>query len=165
MPELSVESLPIDVLRDLLQHVGVEAVEEIELGEVLFAKTRQISDAFGWPYLAMASGFDARVADSAKLMKARMRGLEVAPIVVDFSGRIDGRALPLQPIWLGFALDTVFYALLSSLLWWAFARGPSDFLRFIRRKRGLCPACGYRVGDSPVCTECGKAVPRGSVLH
>ena len=27
-----------------------------------------------------------------------------------------------------------------------------------RRKRGLCPACAYPIGTSPVCTECGAAI-------
>ncbi len=27
-----------------------------------------------------------------------------------------------------------------------------------RIKNGLCPACGYHVGTSPICTECGKPV-------
>jgi hypothetical protein len=34
--------------------------------------------------------------------------------------------------------------------------------RSLRVKRGLCPACAYPVGVSPVCTECGGCV-RGAV--
>jgi hypothetical protein len=32
-------------------------------------------------------------------------------------------------------------------------------LRHSRIKPGLCPACAYPVGSSPVCTECGKPLP------
>jgi hypothetical protein len=34
-----------------------------------------------------------------------------------------------------------------------------------RIKRGLCPTCAYPVGDSPLCTECGKPVtPRSRAV-
>jgi hypothetical protein len=65
-----------------------------------------------------------------------------------------GTALPLQPLWPGFGINTIFCA---ALLWLPFAA----FGRIRRRrriKRGLCPACAYPVSDSAVCTECGKAV-------
>ncbi len=60
--------------------------------------------------------------------------------------------LPLRPIWPAFAVNTLFYA---ALLWSPFA-----LRRIIRVKRGLCPACGYPMGESAVCSECGKALPR-----
>ena len=74
-------------------------------------------------------------------------------------GRIEARAndfiaLPLRPIWPGFAINTIFYA---AILWVMFAT-PGRVRRAIRCKRGLCPACAYPVGASPVCTECGAAV-------
>ncbi len=62
--------------------------------------------------------------------------------------------LPLFPIWPGFAINTLFYA---AILWLLLA-APFALRRRLRRRRGLCPACGYRVGESPVCTECGKPV-------
>ena len=61
---------------------------------------------------------------------------------------------PTRPLWPGFAIDTIFYAV---VLWLPFAA----FGRFCRRrriKRGLCPACAYPVGESAVCTECGGAI-------
>ena len=54
----------------------------------------------------------------------------------------------------GFAIDTLFYAV---ILWLLFA-GPFAFRRWRRIKRGLCPACAYPVGASDLCTECGKPV-------
>ncbi len=65
------------------------------------------------------------------------------------------RVLPLRPICPGFAINTVFYA---AILWLLFA-APFVLRRRRRIRRGLCPACGYRVGTSPVCTECGKPLP------
>jgi len=67
------------------------------------------------------------------------------------------RFLPLRPIWPGFAINTVFYAL---ILWLLFA-GPFVLRRRWRIRRGLCPKCAYdlrkRPSDSSVCPECGAA--------
>jgi hypothetical protein len=57
-------------------------------------------------------------------------------------------------LWPGFAINTIFYA---GILWVLFAI-PGRVRRWRRIKRGLCPACAYPVGDSAVCTECGKQV-------
>jgi hypothetical protein len=67
------------------------------------------------------------------------------------------RALPLRPIWPGFAINTMFYA---AILWLLFAAlHPGGFVRRrIRARRGQCPACAYPVGASNVCTECGRPV-------
>jgi len=62
--------------------------------------------------------------------------------------------LALKPLWPGFAINTVFYA---GVLWVLFC-GPFALRRMIRRRRGQCPQCGYPIGQSPVCTECGAAV-------
>jgi hypothetical protein len=71
----------------------------------------------------------------------------------------DFRVLPLRPIWPFFAINTIFYAAILWLLFFA----PGSVRRMIRRRRGLCPACAYPVGTSPVCTECGKPVIPKSV--
>ncbi len=60
--------------------------------------------------------------------------------------------VPLYPIWPGFAVNTVFYAAIL----WLLIPGPFALRRFIRVKRGLCPACAYPRGESDVCSECGK---------
>jgi hypothetical protein len=62
--------------------------------------------------------------------------------------------LPYWPIWPGFPINTLFYAV---ILWGLFA-APFALRRRRRIKRGLCPACAYPVGASDVCTECGKPV-------
>ena len=64
--------------------------------------------------------------------------------------------VPYYPIWPGFALNTLFYAVIL----WLPIRGPFVLRRHIRRKRGLCVACGYdlRHADHDACPECGTAV-------
>ena len=65
-------------------------------------------------------------------------------------------SLPLRPIWSGFAINTLLYATVL----WLLIPGPFVLRRFIRVKRGLCPACAYAVGESAVCSECGEALHR-----
>ena len=63
------------------------------------------------------------------------------------------RVLPLLPIWPGFALNTLAYALAAMIvagLWWLVRRS-------LRKMRGRCLACAYDLrGDySTGCPECG----------
>jgi len=67
------------------------------------------------------------------------------------SVQLASRTFPVRPIWPGFAINTVFYAV---MMWLLFA-GPFVVRRWRRIRRGLCPKCAYPVGSSEVCTECG----------
>ncbi len=62
--------------------------------------------------------------------------------------------LPLRPIWPGFAVNTLMYAAILGLI-------PGLFVlrRFIRVRRCRCPKCAYPMGESAVCSECGKPLP------
>ncbi len=62
---------------------------------------------------------------------------------------------PYRPVWPGFAINTLFYAAIL----WLLIPGPFALRRLIRRRRGLCPACGYdlRHGEHKACPECGLA--------
>ena len=66
-------------------------------------------------------------------------------------------SLPFKPIWPGFVINTVFYAV---VLWPLFA-GPLVLRRRRRIRRGLCPKCAYDLRGSPedatACPECGAA--------
>ncbi len=67
---------------------------------------------------------------------------------------IPARVLPWRPLPLGFAINTLFYA---AILW--LFPGSFALRRFLRLRRGLCPKCAYPIGESAVCTECGKPLP------
>ncbi len=62
--------------------------------------------------------------------------------------------VPLRPLWLGFAVNTLFFAIVAASVRTSIVA----LRRHIRSRRGQCPACGYPVGVSAVCTECGRAV-------
>ncbi len=67
--------------------------------------------------------------------------------------------LPIHPIWPNFALNTIFYAAILWLLFFA----PGVLRRRLRIKRHQCPACAYPIGTNKLCTECGKPVTARSV--
>jgi hypothetical protein len=69
------------------------------------------------------------------------------------------RDSPLRPIWPGFIVNTLFYALLLWLMFFA----PFAARRTRRRRRGLCEKCAYPIGTSPICTECGAAVAHSPI--
>ena len=73
------------------------------------------------------------------------------------------RALPLIPVWPGFAVNTLLYA--AAL--WLLCAIPLHVRRRVRMKRGRCPACGYelRGSASDVCSECGAAVARPQITR
>ena len=67
------------------------------------------------------------------------------------------RLLPLRPMWPGFAINMLLYALIA----WLLIRGPFVARHYsrreIRRRRGRCLKCGYDLrGDYDAgCPECG----------
>ena len=96
--------------------------------------------AYGWPMVCVRGslvrltlGVGGATTDSAAMHAWRWR-------------------LPFRPIWPGFAINSVFYA--AGL--WLMYYGLHAVRRLIRRRRGLCPKCAYPVGESAVCTECGR---------
>ncbi len=56
--------------------------------------------------------------------------------------------LPYEPIWLAFAINTIFYA---AILWLLIA-GALALRRFWRVQQGFCPKCAYPMGESAVST-------------
>ena len=58
-------------------------------------------------------------------------------------------------IWPGFAANTFFYAAVL----WLLIPGPFALRRHIRFWQGFCPKCAYPMGESVVCSECGKELP------
>ncbi len=108
------------------------------------------ADGRGWPMLALWSVWlDAGRPQQAKPPRVKHGIVTSLPWWGDYAPRI----LPLRPIWPGFAINTAFYA--ATL--WLPIRGPFALRRHIRRKRGLCVACGYDLRGNLLagCPECG----------
>ncbi len=71
----------------------------------------------------------------------------------DWYAPSDG-SLPVRPVITGLLADSLLWGSTAWLLTFTVSR-----VRTVRRIRsGLCPACAYPVGTSPVCKECGKPV-------
>lgn len=100
------------------------------------------------PEMSLASGLELwRVSQHAT-------GFGLMPIEFEPTNRF---ALPLLPLWPGFAINTAFYALLLFIAW----RTPGLIRRAVRRRRGRCVRCGYdRSGldAGEACPECGTGV-------
>jgi hypothetical protein len=107
---------------------------------------------FGWPmrsmqYVAVYDGtwlfHDHRIIAGGWRPRASER-----------AANYQAAALPLIPIWPGFAINTLLY---GAALWLLLA-GPGALRRIMRRRRGRCPKCNYDLrGVSGVgCPECGR---------
>jgi len=124
---------------------------------------RDMQFASGWPQLALRAqhGIDWE----AHHRSASPTGVGIVytrwESAIDLSCWSDAPAslanvvLPLKVIPMGFALNAVFYGAVLLSLATAIPAARSA----MRRKRGLCPACAYPRGTSPVCTECGEPLP------
>ncbi len=106
----------------------------------------------GWPTFALRSE-----PPPGTYSVPQRRSYPSHSFVVTSTGRSRGElVLSLRPIWPGFTVNTVFYAVIL----WLLILGPFVLRRFIRARRGLCPKCAYPMGESPICSECGKALPQ-----
>lgn len=63
------------------------------------------------------------------------------------------RPFPVQPLWAGFVLNTVFYAVCLFVAGWGFMR----IKRTRRRRRRCCEVCTYPVAGLATCPECGAS--------
>jgi hypothetical protein len=108
--------------------------------------------AAGWPALSMKSEGGCSGPFAYRKGSFVNVGIQVGEIIQWRRQTV----LPLLPLWPGFAINTIFYA---AILWVVFFV-PGKLRRTLRRRRGLCPACAYQIGASPVCTECGAAIER-----
>jgi hypothetical protein len=99
--------------------------------------------AFGWPALSMWCSVDGTRAWDSGTVTSRQA-----------SGATPGLDYPLRVLWVGFASNSVFYAALVALLF----LGPRGLRRRWRKLHGRCPTCGYPLGGSERCSECGAHV-------
>ena len=111
-----------------------------------------VFDTRGWPMQSLWCALEAY--ESVNPVGCKIHGgLRVGQSQIVVGWRRVPRTVPLRPPWLGFTINTVFYA---GLLW-LISLGPFTALRIIRRKRGLCIKCGYdlRSDFEQGCPECG----------
>ena len=110
------------------------------LGAVFYRRAKGYR--FGFPFRCMASWVNARRATSITSMQVQIPG--VGP-----------RRIPLHPIWLGLALNTIFYAAIAWGLW----QIPLALRRRSRRRSGKCVRCAYSLSgltSGAPCPECGR---------
>ena len=72
-----------------------------------------------------------------------------------------GYWMPARPAWPGFAVNSIFYAAILGILYLA-------ILQLIGKRRiakNCCRKCGYPIGVSPMCTECGTKLPTSPEEH
>jgi hypothetical protein len=126
-------------------------------------KNIPVQEARGWPALTLWCEYSYGSPDYSWRSRPELGGVTAPfPSLKPWtaSDRFH-RALPLRPISTGFAINTIFYA---SLIWLLLA-APFAIRRRIRIKQGRCDACGYPIGASDNCTECGSVVKRRSIDH
>lgn len=119
----------------------------------------------GWPLRSMMSAGGTKIIfrkgtypDFERHDRPGVLGFLDAGVRIERPPRGRPRAwfFPLRPLPIGFALDTLFYALLAWLPFGAFV----GVRALIRDADGRCPGCGYRIEDLDRCPECGRAARR-----
>lgn len=126
--------------------------------------TYRILDARGWPRVSLWSGIEAPaflgptaiVGNVVTVTRGYLLPAERSKRTFYIQNL---RVVPFAPVWHGFVVDSLFYAVVL----WPLTCGPFALRRLLRRRRGLCPACAYPMGDSAVCAECGRPLPRRAV--
>jgi hypothetical protein len=64
------------------------------------------------------------------------------------------RVLPWRPVWLALFINAAFWGVVLSCLWML----PRWIRSGVWLARRRCTVCGYPIGASPVCTECGHSI-------
>lgn len=135
---------PVIPLESLWPHWGPLAGRDPR--EVYESMNRTIGHtARGWPMLSMWCAFEQGTHGPVQ------GGIHLGHKQTPNTFIVTDLVLPMRPIPLGFAVNTVVY---GAAAWLAFAL-PLAWRRRRRIRRGWCPECAYPIGTSPVCTECG----------
>ena len=115
-----------------------------------------------WPAVAMRTRFEEWPSVAGLLGRQSFRqvteGILLTPTAAVRRGCMlyRAKALPLRPLWPGFAINTAFYAAIV----WLLPLGTFTARRMIRHKRGRCIKCGYDLRGTThiICSECGHEV-------
>jgi hypothetical protein len=153
------DSRPETVVATVSGHKFQRVIRWSRLGLVVEAYSRHparkrcVAQACGWPMLTLWGETKVPEWDAGG---PRSDGITAPFVTIHAAARwAYSRALPFRPLWPGFAVNTLLYAAVL----WPVLLGLLALLRFIRRRRGLCPACAYPMGEAAVCTECGRPLP------
>lgn len=128
-----------------------------------------VEDARGWPFICLVSETEATMYFSVAHDKAGvvtwhpsgwLHGDSTWGVPVGLVQGADHmpRLLPLRPVWLGLLLDGAFYAACG----WVILALRRRLVRGWRERRGRCGTCGYVLGASVRCSECGTDTGRAS---
>ncbi|MEX2217648.1 MAG: hypothetical protein WD749_02715 [Phycisphaerales bacterium] len=106
--------------------------------------------ATGWPFPALACSvhWKTQIANADIIYTVR-GGLQLPR-----DSEFNPRALPLSPVWWGFALDTAIFG----VAWLGLLTAGAAARRRRRTRRARCPHCGYSTAGLPAgaaCPECG----------
>jgi len=123
-----------------------------------------IVDAYGWPLPSLSATY----VDLAQLPWTVHFGIPLAdssragtalPTFGGWSRSTWGAppVIPLRPTWIGFPLNSLLYAAPFILPWGAFV-----IRRLVRKRRHRCVSCGYPLGASLLCSECGRPASGGA---
>jgi len=123
-----------------------------------FAADMRTIEARGWPLAALYSHRDVYTSYGGDRpdTEIALAGAFVTRLKPWTRGGAHPRLLPFQPLWIGLVANTLIYA--SAV--WLGTRGPLLLRRRLRRRDDRCVACGYPIGTSGRCTECGAALTR-----
>jgi len=110
-------------------------------------------EATGWPMISFASSTFQPIAPNPKPHVVGGIELDFLPRSTT-DGLMMSTTLPTQPILPGLIVNTLVYSFAA----WFMLAAPFIARRALRSRRRQCQGCGYPVGTSEVCTECGQLV-------
>ncbi len=114
--------------------------------------------ACGWPWYCLGSTRVHRSVEAAPRVSAAFSIVSASAYTTTSGSDPDRGAVPLMPIWPGFAGNVAVF----SLPWVAVFFGAPAVRHLLRRRRGACVACGYDLRATPPnspCPECGQPTP------
>lgn len=128
-----------------------------ECGSGRMPETNEWFVRSGWP----ARSFEGSCKGSGSpFPHGQLRAATPIPLVLSVKWRAQwGRLLPFGPRLPHLVANTAMYSVATWILLYVVTTAK----RQIRLRSGRCPACGYTVGGSPVCTECGRRLPKEAV--